>query len=93
FNSFVLQMMAMGSRGTDKRLGEWLSTETSFWVTIWQPNSFTNPPNFELPSFSYFHILPRFAFISERIALIFQNQLFYTSFFRNFAFELSDNIN
>ncbi len=27
FNSFVSQMMAMGSRGTDKRLGEWLDNQ------------------------------------------------------------------
>ncbi len=27
FNSFVLQMKAMGSRGTDKRLGEWLDNQ------------------------------------------------------------------
>ncbi len=27
FNSFVLQMMAMRSRGTDKRLGEWLDNQ------------------------------------------------------------------
>ncbi len=27
FNSFVLQMMSMGSRGTDKRLGEWLDNQ------------------------------------------------------------------
>ncbi len=27
FNSFVLQMRAMGSRGTDKRLGEWLDNQ------------------------------------------------------------------
>ncbi len=30
FNSFVLQMMAMGSRGTDKRLGEWLDNQDRF---------------------------------------------------------------
>ncbi len=27
FNSFVSQMMAMGCRGTDKRLGEWLDNQ------------------------------------------------------------------
>ena len=54
-------------------------------VTIWQPNSFTNPPYFALPSFSYFLVLPRFAFILGRIALIFQNPLPVTTFFRNFA--------
>ncbi len=27
FNSFVSQMMAMGSRGNDKRLGEWLDNQ------------------------------------------------------------------
>ena len=43
FNSFVLQMKAMAGRGTDKRHGEWLDNQ-DVWVTIWQPNSFTNPP-------------------------------------------------
>ncbi|MBR5325355.1 MAG: hypothetical protein IKU49_02545 [Prevotella sp.] len=32
-----------------------------------------------------FLVLPCFAFILGRIALIFQNPLFFTSFFRNFA--------
>ena len=27
FNSFVIQMKAMASRGTDKRLGEWLDNQ------------------------------------------------------------------
>jgi hypothetical protein len=54
-------------------------------VTNKKPNSFTNPPNFALPSFSYFLILPRLAFIYGRIALIFQNPLPVTTFFRNFA--------
>jgi hypothetical protein len=59
-----------------------------FWVTIWQPNSFTNPPNFALPSFLNILILPRFAFVLGRIALILQNPLFFTSFFRIFAAEI-----
>jgi hypothetical protein len=54
-----------------------------------EPNSFTNPPYFALPSFSYFLMLPRFAFILGRIALIFPNPLFFTSFFRNFAKSLT----
>ena len=37
FNSFVAQMRAMADRGTDKKLGNW------------QPNSFTNPPQFAYP--------------------------------------------
>jgi hypothetical protein len=32
-----------------------------------------------------FPVLPLFAFISGRIALIFQNRFAFTSFFRNFA--------
>ncbi|MCR4602437.1 MAG: hypothetical protein K5683_02740, partial [Prevotella sp.] len=31
-NSFVLQMMAMGSRGTDKRLGEWLYNQDVYQI-------------------------------------------------------------
>ena len=37
FNSFVTMMKEMASRGNDKRLGDW------------QPNSFTNPPQFAYP--------------------------------------------
>ena len=43
-------------------------------------------PNFALSSFPYFLVLPRFAFILGRIALIFQNRFLFTSFFRNFGF-------
>ena len=57
---------------------------TGIWVTNKKPNSFTNPPNFAFPSFSYYLVLPSFAFISGRIALIFQNPLFFTTFFCNF---------
>ena len=39
-------------------------------------------------AFLYFLILPRFAFILGRIALIFQNPLFFKSFFCNFANEM-----
>ena len=53
---------------------------------IQQPNSFTNPPQFAFSPKLYFLILPRLAFISGRIALILQNPLFFTSFFRNFGF-------
>ena len=53
-----------------------------FWVTNKKPNSFTNPPNFALPSFSHSLILPCYAFIYGRIALIFPNPLFFTSFYR-----------
>ena len=41
--------------------------------------------------FMNFLILPRFSFILGRIALIFQNPLFFTSFFRNFALEKLEN--
>ena len=54
-------------------------------VTIWQPNSFTNPPQFAFSPKLNFLVLPRIAFISGRIALIFQKPLFFTTFFRNFA--------
>ena len=37
FNNFVTKMKEMASRGNDKRLGNW------------QPNSFTNPPQFAYP--------------------------------------------
>ena len=50
-----------------------------------KPNSFTNPPQFAFSPQLYFLVLPRLAFISGRIALIFQNPLFFTTFFRNFA--------
>ena len=43
FNSFVAQMRALADRGTGKKLGDWLDNQ-DVWVTIWQPNSFTNPP-------------------------------------------------
>ena len=99
FISFVSQMKAMAGRGTDKRLGEWLDNQdvcqilniSPFGVTNKKPNSFTNPPNFALPSFLYFLVLPRLAFISGRIALIFQNRFAFTSFFRNFAASLCRN--
>ena len=55
------------------------------WVTIWQPNSFTNPPQFAFCPKLNFLILPRHAFISGQIALIFQNRFAFTTFFRNFA--------
>jgi len=54
-------------------------------VTIWQPNSFTNSPQFAFSPKLNFFILPRLAFITGRIALIFQNPLFFTTFLRNFA--------
>ena len=54
-------------------------------VTIWKPNSLTNPPNFASPRIVCFLILPRFAFILGRIALIFPNRFAFTSFFSNFA--------
>ena len=70
FINFVSQMKAMAGRGTDKRLGEWLDNQdvcqilniSPFGVTNKKPNSFTNPPNFALPSFLYFLVLPRLAF-------------------------------
>jgi len=38
-----------------------------------------------------FFILPRLAFISGRIALIFQNRFAFTSFFRNFAAKIGED--
>ena len=56
---------------------------------IWQPNSFTNPPQFAYPCIiaaPYQGTLnPRIAFITGRNALIFQNRFVTTTFFRNFA--------
>ena len=43
FNSFVTKMKEMASRGSNKGLDDWLDNQ-DVWVTIWQPNSFTNPP-------------------------------------------------
>ena len=57
-------------------------------VTIWQPNSFTNPPQFAFSPKLNFPVLPRLAFIIGRNALIFQNRFAFTSFFRNFADKL-----
>ena len=48
FNSFVTKMKEMASRGNDKGLGDWLDNQ-DVWVTIWQPNSFTNPLQFAYP--------------------------------------------
>jgi len=50
-----------------------------------KPNSFTNLPQFAFSPQLYFLVLPLFAFISGRIALIFQNRFRVTLFFRNFA--------
>jgi hypothetical protein len=61
------------------------ASEPNFWVTIWQPNSFTIPPQFAFSPNLNFPVFPRIAFITGRIALIFQNPLFFTTFFRNFA--------
>ena len=36
-------------------------SETSIWVTNKKPNSFINPPNFALPSFLTFLILPLYS--------------------------------
>ena len=47
-----------------------------------EPPQFTFSPNLN------FFILPRLAFILGRIELIFENPLFFTSFFRNFADKL-----
>ena len=61
----------------------------AFGVTNKKSNSFTNPPQFAYPCIiaaPYQGALnPRLAFILGRIALILQNPLFFTSFFRNFA--------
>ena len=93
FISFVSQMKAMAGRGTDKRLGEWLDNQdvcqilniSPFGVTNKKPNSFTNPLQFAFSPKLNFFILPLLAFITGRIALIFQKPLFFTTFFRNFA--------
>ena len=53
--------------------------------TIWQPISFTNPPQFAFSFNLKFLVFPLIAFILGRIALILQNPLFFTSFFCNFA--------
>ena len=63
--------------------------DSSIWVTNKKPNSFTNPPQFAFSPYLNFLILPRLAFIIGRIALIFQNPLPITTFFRNFAIEIA----
>ena len=97
FNSFVTKIKEMASRVNDKGLGDWLDNQdvcqilniSPFGVTNKKPNSFTNPPQFAYPCIiaaPYQGALnPRFAFITGRIALIFQNRFTFTSFFRNFA--------
>ncbi len=40
FNSFVSQMMAMGSRGTDKQLGEWLDNQDVCQILNISPRTF-----------------------------------------------------
>jgi hypothetical protein len=52
---------------------------------IWQLNYFFNPPQFAFSPNLNFPVLPRIAFITGRIALIFQKPLFFTTFFRNFG--------
>ena len=80
------------SIASSQRWRRWLNE-----VTIWQPNSFTNPPQFAIWPKLKFFILPRSAFISgrilalasvsqKRLALIFQNRFAVTSFFRNFGY-------
>ena len=75
------------SKASSQRWRRWLNE-----VTIWQPNSFTNPPQFVYPCIiaaPYQGALnPHFAFISGRNALIFQNRFAFTSFFRNFAADM-----
>ena len=68
------------------------ASEPIIRVTIWQPNSFTNPPQFAFSPKLNFLVLPRLAFITGRIALIFQNPLFFTTFFRNFAPKIVANL-
>jgi hypothetical protein len=67
------------------RYAKYSSLRNKKRVTIWQPNSFTNPPQFAFSPKLNFFILPRLAFISGRNALIFQNRFFVTTFFRNFG--------
>ena len=55
------------------------------WVTNKKPNSFTNPPQFAFSPNLNFPVLPRIAFITGRIALMFQNLSLVTTFFANFA--------
>ena len=61
------------------------ASEPIIRVTIWQPNSFTNPPQFAFSPKLNFLVLPRIAFITGRIALIFQKPLPITTFFSNFV--------
>jgi len=55
------------------------------WGTNKKPNSFTNPPQFAFSPNLNFLVLPRLAFISGRIALIFQNRFAFTSFLVYFS--------
>ena len=66
-------------------LAVWADVELRELVTIWQPNSFTNPPQFAFCPKLNFLVLPHLIFISGRIALIFENRFAFTSFFRIFA--------
>ena len=72
-----------------QRWRRWLN-----WVTNKKPNSFTNPLQFAYPCIiaaPYQGALnPRLAFITGRNALIFQNPLPITTFFRNFAANYSE---
>ena len=55
-----------------------------------KPNYFFIPPKFAFSLKLNIPIFPRIAFITGRIALIFQNPLFFTTFFHNFANELAN---
>ena len=66
-------------------LAVWADVELRERGTIWQPNSFTNPPQFAICLKLNFFILPLFAIILGRTALIFQNRFAFTSFFLIFA--------
>ena len=68
------------STASSRKWRRWLNE-----VTIWKPNSFTNPPQFAFSPNLNFPVLPCLSLISGRIALIFQNPSFVTDFFRNFV--------
>ena len=55
-----------------------------------KPNYFFIPLKFAFSLKLNFPIIPLFAFISGRNALIFQNPSFVTDFFRNFAIKMAN---
>ena len=98
FNSFVSQMKAMAGRGTDKRLGEWLDNQDVCQILNISPLWGYDLETKFLHQHSIFCVIlflvllqsSPFCLFLGRIALIFQNPLFFTSFFRNFANKLAN---